>query len=113
MPVQTRRVVVKTPEVIPPADVTLPPIPNAQRLEVAGDVYEEVGVCAQCGEKVFKLVSGGRENTLGNALVVYVAHSSRERPGIYCQAHDPNIGHRMAAQTFTGVIPGDSWRPRA
>lgn len=113
MTVTTRRVVVKTPEIIEPADVTLPPIPDAQRLEVAGNIYEEVGVCAQCGEKVYKLVSGSRENTIGNAQVVYVAYSSRERPGTFCQAHDPNLSHKMAAQPNTGVITGDTWRPRA
>jgi len=113
----TKQRIVKIPQDIEPVDVSAPVVANAERLELGGAVYEEAGVCAQCGEKVYRWVSGAHNDAaLGDALVVFVAFSHREPPGTYCQACDPNKQHRLNSpvlQPGKPAIAGDTWRPRA
>lgn len=109
------------PKDIEPANVSLPVIEEPERLEIGGTVYEEVGNCAQCGEKVYKWTPRNGETStheaIGKNLAVFVAFSHREPPGVYCQDHDPNIGHRRNSPILTPerqqVRLGDAWRPRA
>ena len=111
---RTRRVLVKSPEDIEPADVAPEPIPDAKVIEVQGNTYKQVGACTVCAKEVYAFVSGDPQvNTIGADRAVFAAYSHREKAGIYCQAHDPNAGHKAAAIPRTDFIQGDTWRPRA
>lgn len=114
-PRKPKIVTIYEPENIEPANVTLAPLPEPEILTIGHSKYEEVGACAQCGTKVFKVLEGTEHSGIGNQLAVYVAFSHREPPGLYCQAHDPNLAHRMSfgVPNGDGTIPGDTWRPRA
>lgn len=88
-----------------------------ERVEIGQAVYEEVGNCNECGTKVYRWVDNGHKahEAMANSLVVYVAYSSKEPPGLFCQQHDPNKQHRANSPILTPGMPkaGDTWRPRA
>jgi hypothetical protein len=101
------------PEIAEPKKVTLDPLPNPEILYLGDNEYEEVGVCAECGVKVYRWRFGANDHrAIGRQLAVYVANGNNaEPPQLYCQVHDPNISHRMASMPYdpNRPISGDAY----